>query len=283
MHTFSVVGLVIVLALVSGCSKSEEKKTEAASPDAPASGGAVSHKDGITTIQLLAPGAQKKPTPAVATPDTAAGKSVAVASSAPEAGGKPETSGPGPAAKDARKTPAPPIVTTPLDPNKKSNGTMTIPQSGKVADVVQSGGYTYVRIDTEGWPLWLATSRLSVKTGDMVHWGQYTVMRNYFSKSLNQTFPMLLMVNEILPGSGPETSASASTNQGKAFAVFQAGGYTYIQLDSGTGPWLAVPSTQVNPGQVIAWTSGTVMRNFTSKTLNRTFEEIQFLGSITIK
>ncbi|MBF0136466.1 MAG: hypothetical protein H7833_01580 [Magnetococcus sp. DMHC-1] len=292
MLKLSVVSLIVTLAMISGCSKSEEKKdgnkSEAAASGVPAGAGTVTHKDGMTTVQIVPPGAGGKATVAPPVPPVAPSNKPApapAAPAAPPAAGKPVPGQPSPAASaaDPKTMLQGPLTVTPSDPNKKTAGTMTIPQSGKVAEVIQTESYSYVRIETEGWPLWLATNRLNVKTGEMVHWGQYSVMRNFFSKSLNQTFPMLLMVGEILPGAGPVPSATSSSNQGKAHAVFQAGGYTYIQVDSDKGPWLAVPSTQVNSGQIVSWSSGTVMRNFTSKTLDRTFEEIQFLGSITVK
>jgi len=54
--------------------------------------------------------------------------------------------------------------------------------------------------------------------------------------------------------------------------------YTYVRLDDGEGNqvWAAVPQTQLEIGEQIALQGGTVMTNFSSKTLNRTFESIVF-------
>jgi len=54
--------------------------------------------------------------------------------------------------------------------------------------------------------------------------------------------------------------------------------YTYVRLDDGAGNqiWAAVPQTQLEIGEQIALKGGTVMTNFNSKTLNRTFETIVF-------
>lgn len=54
--------------------------------------------------------------------------------------------------------------------------------------------------------------------------------------------------------------------------------YTYVRLDDGAGNqiWAAVPQTQLEIGEEIALKGGTVMTNFNSKTLNRTFESIVF-------
>jgi hypothetical protein len=54
-------------------------------------------------------------------------------------------------------------------------------------------------------------------------------------------------------------------------------GYTYLQLDATLGKiWVAIPETQIKTGQTVTCTPGMTMYNFTSKTLNRTFEAIVF-------
>lgn len=58
--------------------------------------------------------------------------------------------------------------------------------------------------------------------------------------------------------------------------------YTYVRLDDGAGHqiWAAVPQTQLEIGEKIALENGTVMTNFNSKTLNRTFESIIFAAGL---
>ena len=58
--------------------------------------------------------------------------------------------------------------------------------------------------------------------------------------------------------------------------------YTYVRLDDGAGNqiWAAVPQTQLEIGEEIALKGGSVMTNFTSKTLNRTFESIIFASGL---
>jgi len=54
--------------------------------------------------------------------------------------------------------------------------------------------------------------------------------------------------------------------------------YTYVRLEDGTGNqiWAAIPQAQLEVGEEIALKDGSVMTNFNSKTLNRTFESIVF-------
>lgn len=57
-----------------------------------------------------------------------------------------------------------------------------------------------------------------------------------------------------------------------------AGGYTYVQVDmNGKDVWVAGPSANIQRGQTVSWTNASLMKNFTSSTLRRTFDEILFI------
>ena len=70
--------------------------------------------------------------------------------------------------------------------------------------------------------------------------------------------------------------------KGKVVEKQDASVYTYIRLDDGAGKqiWAAVPHTQLEIGEEIALKGGSVMTNFNSKTLNRTFESIIFASGL---
>jgi hypothetical protein len=91
--------------------------------------------------------------------------------------------------------------------------------------------------------------------------------------------------------SATEKSASVSKNKsnvsdsgpaslsGKVVETMDAGGYTYVCLEKkGIKTWVAVPQTKVTVGKEMTFQPGVEMRNFPSKTLNRTFERIYFSG-----
>jgi len=69
---------------------------------------------------------------------------------------------------------------------------------------------------------------------------------------------------------------------GKVMEKQDVSTYTYVRLDEGAGKqiWAAVPQTQVEIGEEVALKGGTVMTNFNSKTLNRTFESIIFASGL---
>lgn len=91
-----------------------------------------------------------------------------------------------------------------------------------------------------------------------------------------------LALAEDKPASPPakataETSLDGLVLHGKVLETMNSSGYTYLQLDATQGKiWVAIPETQIKTGQTLTCTPGMTMYNFTSKTLNRTFEAIIF-------
>jgi hypothetical protein len=85
----------------------------------------------------------------------------------------------------------------------------------------------------------------------------------------------------------PQSNAFAANqypNSGKVLDVMDASIYTYIQVSSDKGPlWLAASKTPVAKGDTISYPNGNEMTNFTSKTLNRTFDKIIFLDKIKVE
>ena len=68
---------------------------------------------------------------------------------------------------------------------------------------------------------------------------------------------------------------------GKVVETMDAGGYTYVCLEKkGVKTWVAIPQTKVTVGKQMALQPGMEMRNFTSKSLNRTFDSIYFSGGL---
>src|SRR6266487_2520218 len=77
-------------------------------------------------------------------------------------------------------------------------------------------------------------------------------------------------------GKAPQTPLVA----GKVVETMSAGGYTYMLLEKdGRKGWVAVPSMKVTVGQEVKLNPGMEMGKFTSKTLNRTFEQIVFTNA----
>jgi len=73
----------------------------------------------------------------------------------------------------------------------------------------------------------------------------------------------------------------APTNEATVVSSQSAGGYTYVEVTGPSGNvWLAAPETKLNAGDRVRYPNGAVMYNFSSKSINRTFPSITFVGSI---
>ena len=69
--------------------------------------------------------------------------------------------------------------------------------TGKVISVTHAAGYTYMEIEVDGRNTWIAASPVSVKGGDTIAWAGGAVMQNFTSKSLRQTFPEIIFVDQV--------------------------------------------------------------------------------------
>ncbi len=71
--------------------------------------------------------------------------------------------------------------------------------------------------------------------------------------------------------------AQGKTVSGKVLETMDAGGYTYMQVDTGKGQqWVAIPASKIKAGDDVTYYDGMVMQKFNSKSLNRTFDTIVF-------
>jgi hypothetical protein len=75
----------------------------------------------------------------------------------------------------------------------------------------------------------------------------------------------------------PAGERKALPISGKVTEILTSGGYTYVNLSrDGASTWAAFPTIPVKVGQELVLVPGYEMKNFTSKTLNRTFDRIVF-------
>ena len=74
---------------------------------------------------------------------------------------------------------------------------------------------------------------------------------------------------------------SSLPNSGEVSEVIHASTYTYLHVTrGGKGTWLAIPRREIPVGAEIRYAAGALMKDFRSKSLERTFEEVLFLGSV---
>jgi hypothetical protein len=84
-------------------------------------------------------------------------------------------------------------------------------------------------------------------------------------------------------GNGTNPAAGMPANEGKVLSTLDAPGYTYMELaNTEKRFWIAAPTTRVKAGDRVRFERSLVMKNFNSKTLNRTFDEIIFVNSADV-
>jgi hypothetical protein len=191
------------------------------------------------------------------------------------------------------------------------------PLAGKVVETMNAGSYTYISLEKDGKKGWVAVPATEVAVGQEIKVRPGTEMGLFSSKTLNRSFDNITFspglvteakgeATQAQPGSeaamnlpaghkavdmktkprgmaammntsaGGETTGSLS---GKVVETMDAGGYTYINLEKdGKQTWAAVPTMQATVGEEMELQPGAVMTNFTSKSLNKTFERVVFSG-----
>jgi hypothetical protein len=175
--------------------------------------------------------------------------------------------------------------------------------AGKVMETMSAKGYTYIRLEKNGKQSWVAVPAVAVAVGQDVKVRPGTEMGQFTSKTLDRTFDNIVfspgLVNGAsaqLPKGHPDISAATKPAgneampeaapapvklSGKIVEMHNAGGYTYLCLEKdGKKSWAAVPATKVNLGDQVELQPGMAMRNFRSKTLDRTFDSIIFSQGI---
>ncbi len=85
-----------------------------------------------------------------------------------------------------------------------------------------------------------------------------------------------------LPAGHPPIDQSqqqpVANHSGEVTEATPAAEYIYLHVKGSDGEeWLATMKSDIKPGTKIKWNDGFVMRNFNSKTLNRTFESVRFV------
>lgn len=97
---------------------------------------------------------------------------------------------------------------------------------------------------------------------------------------------ILLSLSTFISQAGPHDTPSGMTVQtatgsGTVLESVDGGGYTYLKLDQNGKPlWIAVQQTTVAIGQKVEFVEQMRMQNFTSKSLNRSFDELAFAGLV---
>ena len=129
------------------------------------------------------------------------------------------------ASTSAKGTPALPADTKPEEPPG--------PLSGKVVQTMDSGGYTYLLIESRGERRWVAINAAPVKVGDQVTVKPGATMVNFTSKALNRTFDRIVFSDGIEEKTGGAKPATPKITSGSAGAAVP---FSKISVEKAAGP-----------------------------------------------
>ena len=73
-----------------------------------------------------------------------------------------------------------------------------LPQKGKVLSAIDVPQYTYIEVEQNKKPLWIAAPTISVKKGDVIRFSDGMVMTDFFSKTLKRSFPRISFVDQVV-------------------------------------------------------------------------------------
>lgn len=142
---------------------------------------------------------------------------------------------------------------------------------GRVLEVMEVSGYTYVQVDAGGETLWAAAPSVPVRVGDDVTFSTDMPMRDFYSKSLQREFDVIYFVDRFVSDRGTssfDSEAAAAHGQMDAQAAVvpvqnirkAEGGYTVAEILARSNE-LDGNVVRVR-GQVVKFTAGVMNTNW---------------------
>jgi len=160
---------------------------------------------------------------------------------------------------------------------------------GTVLETMNAGVYTYARIGAENVEIWVAAPTAKLAVGDTVSLAGADNLGPFTSPTLERTFEEIYFIDQFRAA-----GTTFDTFQGTVTKTMSVDVYTYALVNVGEEfswmrasdteeplVWLVGPGTALSVGDVVRWQGGSVMREFYSGTLDRTFTEVVFVGSLT--
>ncbi len=87
-----------------------------------------------------------------------------------------------------------PMAAMPKDFPKVPEGPIL---NGKVTEVINGGGYSYLNLEADGHKVWIAGIQINAKVGDIVSYIENVAMEGFTSRSLNKTFDKIIFASSV--------------------------------------------------------------------------------------
>lgn len=96
------------------------------------------------------------------------------------------------------------VVKTPTEDKMKLN----IPHNADVVETMNSGGYTYAKVNEAGNIYWIAGPQTDIVVGSPISFVEQMVMTDFNSKSLNRKFDEIVFVSTIVSSNKPAQNSA---------------------------------------------------------------------------
>ena len=125
---------------------------------------------------------------------------------------------------------------------------------GKVLETLDAAGYTYLNVETDAGETWIAVNQTVVEVGEEVTYINDIIMQNFFSKSLDRTFPQIIFSSGLvgkggapqgMPGAGTDSSTFSQPPGMQA----ETGAESFSQALSTEGGGAAAPGAMITGSQ----------------------------------
>jgi hypothetical protein len=172
-----------------------------------------------------------------------------------------------------------------------------------VDSIIQTKAYTYLKVKEvfagKDSIIWLALPSFEPTVGATYYHDGGLEMGTFHSKELNRDFNPIVFSSfvstssevsdkNILPKPAVDTIPVDATPPALHTVlikeVLEAGGYTYLRADENNKEvWLAIVKANIIAGNIYTYEDAAPMKNFKSRELNRTFDEVLFVAKLTLK
>jgi len=88
-----------------------------------------------------------------------------------------------------------------------------LPVSGKVLEILDTGGFIFVALDWQGKKVWATVPSVALKLGEVISLDHATMIKGFHSKVLNRTFDELIFASSVIgKESRPRVASKGNPN-----------------------------------------------------------------------
>ena len=109
-----------------------------------------------------------------------------------------------------------------------ATGVYAVTHSAKVVEALNSGGYTYIKVQEGSESYWIAMTQRAVTKGATIEYNEQGWMQNFHSKTLNRTFDKILFASDASTASAVQQVPSKPDVMGSQYK--QTGTITVAEL-----------------------------------------------------